>query len=119
MPARSPVSQWRTTVQPPDSATATYDSSAASATPLAKSSPSRTVVVVPSRSRRSNRPDFVAMTMSLRQFSSPYDVDESENQTVPSDAIAALLQKTMRTPSTLSATVSTPPERVSTRSSPR
>ena len=57
--------------------------------------------------------------MSLRQFSMPYDVEESENQTVPSDAIAALLQKTMRTPSTLSATVSTPPERVSTRSSPR
>ena len=46
-------------------------------------------------------------------------MDESENHTVPSPAIAALLQKTIRTPSTVSATASTPPERVSTRSSPR
>ena len=51
MPAFGPVSQCRTTVRAPDSATATYDSSFASATPLAKASPSRTVVIVPSRSQ--------------------------------------------------------------------
>ena len=37
----------------------------------------------------------------------PYFVEESENHTVPSAAIAALLQTTIRTPSTLSATAST------------
>ena len=41
----------------------------------------------------------------------PNCVEESENQTVPSEAMAALLQNTIRSPSTLSATASTAPVR--------
>ena len=118
MPARSPVSQCRTTVHAPDSATATYDSSAASATPLAKSRPSSTTVSVPSGSSRSSRPVRVASAMSLRQADRWCTVELSENHTVPSPAIAALLQHFIGTPATLSTIVSTAPVRGSTSCSP-
>ena len=49
----------------------------------------------------------------------PNFVEESENQIVPSEAIAALLQKTIFLPATLSVTGSTAPVAVSTRSTPR
>ena len=84
MPARSPVSQWRTTVRAPVSATATKDSSPLSATPLAKASPSRTTSGLPPGRRRSRRPVRVSWTKSSFQRSRPYRVEESENHTVPS-----------------------------------
>ena len=57
---------------------------------------------------RSSRPVLVFWTKSDFQSSSTYFCEESENHTVPSPAIAALLHTSIRTPSTLSATASTP-----------
>ena len=49
----------------------------------------------------------------------PNFVEESENQTVPSEAMAALLQNFIGVPATRSVTASTAPLAVSTRSRPR
>ena len=69
MPARSPVSHSRTTVRRAVSATQTNDSSADSATPLAKASPSRCTSTVPSARRHSSRPVRVFSTKSAFHFS--------------------------------------------------
>ena len=61
----------------------------------------------------------MSWTKSSFHFSMPNLVEESENQTVPSEAIAALLQNSICLPATLSVTGSTAPVAVSMRSTPR
>ena len=95
----------------PVSATATKSSSCDSATPLAKASPSRTTSTAPSVPSRSSRPVRVFWTKSSFHCSMPNFVEESENQTVPSEAIAALLQNRIGRPATRSVTASTAPVR--------
>ena len=119
MPACRPVSQWRTTVRPADSATATKSSRRGERDAVGEPEPvERRPRSVPSGSRRSSRPVRVSWTKSSFHRSMPNCFEESENQTVPSEAMAALLQKTIRTPATLSASASMPPVAGSTRSRP-
>ena len=67
----------------------------------------------------SKRPVRVFCAKSSFHLSRPYFVDESENHTVPSLAMAALLQNAIFSPATLSMTCSTSPRLVSMRSTPR
>src|SRR5699024_2886112 len=118
-PVRAPVSRTRRTRRLPVSATATQDSSAVSATPLANCNPRARVSTVPSGARRNSLPVPVCSIRSERHCSTGNRLDESLKYIVPSAATAALLHTTNGAPSPERVSVRTAPEATSTVSSPR
>src|SRR5699024_4723881 len=118
-PCRAPVSRTRRTRRLPVSATATQDSSAVSATPLANCKPRARVSTVPSGARRNSLPVPVCSIRSERHCSTGNRLDESLKYIVPSAATAALLHTTNGAPSPERVSVRTAPEATSTVSSPR